>query len=65
MWKRALLMVRGTGELLYDMYSVPWLRSGPKVSRKLSQAAYNKLLVHHVEKHSKTVGSEVSQHVAC
>ncbi|CAJ1420213.1 unnamed protein product [Effrenium voratum] len=32
-------IVHGTGELLYDMYS----------------AAYNKFLVHHVDKHSKTV----------
>mmetsp|Transcript_146587 Transcript_146587/g.207916 ORF Transcript_146587/g.207916 Transcript_146587/m.207916 type:complete len:203 (+) Transcript_146587:69-677(+) len=32
-------LVHGTGELLYDIYS----------------AVYNKLLVHHVEKHSKTV----------
>lgn len=37
-------LIHGTGELLYDIYS----------------AVYNKLLVHHVEKHSKTVREAIT-----
>lgn len=44
------------------MYGVAWRFL--EVSHG-TQAAYNKLLVHHVEKHSKTVGIELSQNATC